>query len=86
MKHWKYSHQNAKHNYETNGQWNPWGPWSGCSKSCDGGWQRHVWVCQGLAVTGQQCEGNGEEIHKCSEQRCPGNHLDNKPRDSVKES
>ncbi|XP_065815396.1 adhesion G protein-coupled receptor B3 isoform X13 [Labrus bergylta] len=56
---------------EANGQWNPWGPWSGCSKSCDGGWQRRVRVCQGLAVTGQQCDGNGEEVRKCSDQRCP---------------
>ncbi|XP_060895578.1 adhesion G protein-coupled receptor B3 isoform X9 [Labrus mixtus] len=56
---------------EANGQWNPWGPWSGCSKSCDGGWQRRVRLCQGLAVTGQQCDGNGEEVRKCSDQRCP---------------
>ncbi|XP_047458517.1 adhesion G protein-coupled receptor B3 isoform X9 [Mugil cephalus] len=56
---------------EANGQWNPWGPWSGCSKSCDGGWQRRARVCQGAAVTGQQCEGNGEEVRKCSDQRCP---------------
>ncbi|XP_070833487.1 adhesion G protein-coupled receptor B3 isoform X7 [Chaetodon trifascialis] len=56
---------------EANGQWNPWGPWSGCSKSCDGGWQRRARVCQGAAVTGQQCDGNGEEVRKCSDQRCP---------------
>ncbi|XP_035982485.1 adhesion G protein-coupled receptor B3 isoform X10 [Fundulus heteroclitus] len=56
---------------EANGQWNPWGPWSGCSKSCDGGWQRRARVCQGVAVTGQQCDGNGEEVRKCSDQRCP---------------
>ncbi|XP_078788507.1 adhesion G protein-coupled receptor B3 isoform X13 [Oryzias latipes] len=56
---------------EANGQWNPWGPWSGCSKSCDGGWQRRARVCQGAAVTGQQCDGTGEEVRKCSEQRCP---------------
>ncbi|XP_039477322.1 adhesion G protein-coupled receptor B3 isoform X5 [Oreochromis aureus] len=54
-----------------NGQWNPWGPWSGCSKSCDGGWQRRARVCQGAAVTGQQCDGSGEEVRKCSDQRCP---------------
>uniref|UniRef100_A0A8C5HFZ3 Adhesion G protein-coupled receptor B3 n=1 Tax=Gouania willdenowi TaxID=441366 RepID=A0A8C5HFZ3_GOUWI len=54
-----------------NGQWNPWGPWSGCSKSCDGGWQKRARVCQGAAATGQQCDGNGEEVRKCSEQRCP---------------
>ncbi|XP_069000963.1 adhesion G protein-coupled receptor B3 isoform X11 [Embiotoca jacksoni] len=56
---------------EANGQWNPWGPWSGCSKSCDGGWQRRARVCQGAAVTGQQCDGTGEEVRKCSDQRCP---------------
>uniref|UniRef100_A0A8C9TNF9 Adhesion G protein-coupled receptor B3 n=1 Tax=Scleropages formosus TaxID=113540 RepID=A0A8C9TNF9_SCLFO len=56
-----------------NGQWNPWGPWSGCSKSCDGGWQRRVRLCQGAAVTGQQCEGSSDEVRKCSDQRCPGN-------------
>ncbi|XP_015230004.1 PREDICTED: adhesion G protein-coupled receptor B3 isoform X7 [Cyprinodon variegatus] len=56
---------------EANGQWNPWGLWSGCSKSCDGGWQRRTRVCQGVAVTGQQCDGTGEEVRKCSDQRCP---------------
>ncbi|XP_077960338.1 adhesion G protein-coupled receptor B3 isoform X10 [Gasterosteus aculeatus] len=56
---------------EANGQWNPWGPWSGCSKSCDGGWQRRARVCQGAAQTGQQCDGTGEEVRKCSDQRCP---------------
>ncbi|XP_010150436.1 PREDICTED: brain-specific angiogenesis inhibitor 3-like, partial [Eurypyga helias] len=45
-----------------NGQWNQWGHWSGCSKSCDGGWERRIRICQGAAVTGQQCEGTGEEI------------------------
>lgn len=23
-------------------------------------------------MTGQQCEGTGEEVRRCSEQRCPG--------------
>lgn len=67
-----------------NGQWNPWGPWSGCSKSCDGGWQRRVRVCQGAAVTGQQCDGSGEEVRKCSDQRCPGEPKDNKARIRMK--
>lgn len=55
-----------------NGQWNQWGHWSGCSKSCDGGWERRMRTCQGVAITGQQCEGTGEEVRRCSEQRCPG--------------
>lgn len=55
-----------------NGQWNHWGHWSGCSKSCDGGWEKRIRICQGAATTGQQCEGSGDEVRRCSEQRCPG--------------
>uniref|UniRef100_A0A3Q1FCG9 Adhesion G protein-coupled receptor B3 n=1 Tax=Acanthochromis polyacanthus TaxID=80966 RepID=A0A3Q1FCG9_9TELE len=69
--HWAESRECHNPDCTANGQWNPWGPWSGCSKSCDGGWQRRARVCQGAAQTGQQCEGNGEEVRKCSDQRCP---------------
>ncbi|XP_036071555.1 adhesion G protein-coupled receptor B3 isoform X6 [Oryzias melastigma] len=69
--HWAESRECHNPDCTANGQWNPWGPWSGCSKSCDGGWQRRARVCQGAAVTGQQCDGTGEEVRKCSEQRCP---------------
>ncbi|XP_062318989.1 adhesion G protein-coupled receptor B3 isoform X1 [Osmerus eperlanus] len=69
--HWAESRECYNPDCTANGQWNPWGPWSGCSKSCDGGWQKRARVCQGAAVTGQQCEGTGEEVRKCSDQRCP---------------
>ncbi|XP_066552866.1 adhesion G protein-coupled receptor B3 isoform X3 [Amia ocellicauda] len=69
--HWAESRECYNPDCTANGQWNPWGHWSGCSKSCDGGWQRRIRVCQGAATTGQQCDGTGEEIRKCSEQRCP---------------
>ncbi|XP_068069199.1 adhesion G protein-coupled receptor B3 isoform X4 [Danio rerio] len=69
--HWAESRECSNPECTANGQWNPWAAWSGCSKSCDGGWQRRVRVCQGLAVTGQPCEGSGEEVRRCSEQRCP---------------
>ncbi|XP_034008100.1 adhesion G protein-coupled receptor B3 isoform X3 [Trematomus bernacchii] len=69
--HWAESRECHNPDCTANGQWNPWGPWSGCSKSCDGGWKRRARVCQGAAVTGQQCDGNREEVRKCSEQRCP---------------
>ncbi|XP_035385836.1 adhesion G protein-coupled receptor B3 [Electrophorus electricus] len=69
--HWAESRECHNPECTANGQWNPWGPWSGCSKSCDGGWQRRARVCQGLATTGQQCDGTAEEVRKCSEQRCP---------------
>ncbi|XP_077960332.1 adhesion G protein-coupled receptor B3 isoform X4 [Gasterosteus aculeatus] len=69
--HWAESRECHNPDCTANGQWNPWGPWSGCSKSCDGGWQRRARVCQGAAQTGQQCDGTGEEVRKCSDQRCP---------------
>ncbi|XP_056616852.1 adhesion G protein-coupled receptor B3 isoform X2 [Triplophysa dalaica] len=69
--HWAESRECSNPECTANGQWNPWTPWSGCSKSCDGGWQRRVRVCQGQAVTGQPCDGSGEEVRRCSEQRCP---------------
>ncbi|KAF7657672.1 hypothetical protein LDENG_00023270 [Lucifuga dentata] len=69
--HWAESRECYNPDCTANGQWNPWGPWSGCSKSCDGGWQRRVRVCQGAAATGQQCDSTGEEVRKCSDQRCP---------------
>ncbi|XP_033860615.1 adhesion G protein-coupled receptor B3-like isoform X1 [Acipenser ruthenus] len=69
--HWAESRECYNPDCTANGQWNPWGHWSGCSKSCDGGWQRRIRVCQGVAITGQQCEGTGEDVRKCSEKRCP---------------
>ncbi|XP_075933276.1 adhesion G protein-coupled receptor B3 [Anarhichas minor] len=69
--HWAESRECHNPDCTANGQWNPWGPWSGCSKSCDGGWQRRARVCQGAAATGHQCDGTGEEVRKCSDQRCP---------------
>ncbi|XP_061545992.1 adhesion G protein-coupled receptor B3 isoform X2 [Phycodurus eques] len=69
--HWAESRECHNPDCTANGQWNPWGPWSGCSKSCDGGWQRRTRVCQGAVTTGHQCDGNREEVRKCSDQRCP---------------
>ncbi|XP_072264584.1 adhesion G protein-coupled receptor B3 isoform X4 [Pyxicephalus adspersus] len=68
-----YSETRECHNQEctANGQWNQWGPWSGCSRSCDGGWEKRIRTCQGVSITGQQCEGSGEDIRRCNEQRCP---------------
>ncbi|XP_073425497.1 adhesion G protein-coupled receptor B3 isoform X5 [Dendrobates tinctorius] len=68
-----YSETRECHNQDctANGQWNHWGPWSGCSRSCDGGWEKRTRKCQGITITGQQCEGSGEDVQKCNEQRCP---------------
>lgn len=43
-------------------------------------------MCQGAAVTGQQCDGTGEEVRKCSDQRCPGERRDNEAFPPVDES
>ncbi|XP_069462301.1 adhesion G protein-coupled receptor B3 isoform X5 [Ambystoma mexicanum] len=68
---WAESRECHNQDCTANGQWNQWGHWSGCSKSCDGGWERRTRLCQGATVTEQPCEGTGEEITRCSEQRCP---------------
>ncbi|XP_063299041.1 adhesion G protein-coupled receptor B3 isoform X4 [Pelobates fuscus] len=68
-----YSETRECHNQEctANGQWNQWGHWSGCSRSCDGGWEKRTRTCQGAATAGHQCEGSGEDTRRCNEQRCP---------------
>nr|XP_033793243.1 adhesion G protein-coupled receptor B3 isoform X4 [Geotrypetes seraphini] len=68
---WAESRECHNPDCTANGQWNQWGHWSGCSKSCDGGWERRIRICQGASVTGQQCEGTGEEVRRCNELRCP---------------
>lgn len=41
-------------------------------------------MCQGAAVTGQQCDGSGEEVRKCSDQRCPGESEEGKTQSNFK--
>ncbi|XP_043919805.1 adhesion G protein-coupled receptor B3 [Protopterus annectens] len=68
---WAESRECYNQDCTANGQWNMWGHWSGCSKSCDGGWEKRIRVCQGALTSGHQCEGSSEEVQRCSEQRCP---------------
>uniref|UniRef100_A0A8C4PHD1 Adhesion G protein-coupled receptor B3 n=1 Tax=Equus asinus asinus TaxID=83772 RepID=A0A8C4PHD1_EQUAS len=70
---WAESRECSNPECTANGQWNQWGHWSGCSKSCDGGWERRTRTCQGAAITGQQCDGSSEEVRRCSEQRISRN-------------
>ncbi|XP_069091831.1 adhesion G protein-coupled receptor B3 isoform X4 [Pleurodeles waltl] len=68
---WAESRECHNQDCTANGQWNQWGHWSGCSKSCDGGWERRTRSCQGATATEHLCEGTAEEVRRCSEQRCP---------------
>lgn len=56
------------------GSWSPWGPWSGCSRSCGGGLRSRTRACdqpppQGL---GDFCEGPQAQGEACQAQPCPG--------------
>ncbi|XP_075896893.1 adhesion G protein-coupled receptor B1 isoform X3 [Nelusetta ayraudi] len=57
-----------------NGRWQPWSPWSGCSKTCGGGSQQRNRICLGPFSGGQPCPGDREEVRGCSEKRCPEPH------------
>ncbi|XP_055461492.1 SCO-spondin [Psammomys obesus] len=55
------------------GGWSPWGPWSGCSRSCGGGLRSRTRACgqpppQGL---GDFCEGPQAQGEACQAQPCP---------------
>ncbi|KAH0520309.1 SCO-spondin [Microtus ochrogaster] len=55
------------------GNWSPWGPWSGCSRSCGGGLRSRTRACdqpppQGL---GDFCEGPQAQGEACQAHPCP---------------
>ncbi|KAG7254745.1 hypothetical protein CRUP_020985 [Coryphaenoides rupestris] len=56
------------------GKWQPWTPWTGCSKTCGGGAQQRQRVCSGPTFGGQPCPGDEEETRQCNEKRCPEPH------------
>ncbi|VUZ55036.1 unnamed protein product [Hymenolepis diminuta] len=62
-------------NCPIDGGWGAWGPWSHCSKSCDGGIRRRTRQCNNPTPQfgGAQCEGSDNESTKCQENPCPVN-------------
>ncbi|XP_063777223.1 adhesion G protein-coupled receptor B1 isoform X4 [Pseudophryne corroboree] len=56
------------------GKWQSWGPWGGCSATCDGGAQKRERVCYGPFFDGESCPGDAEESKACNEKRCPEPH------------
>ncbi|VDN96769.1 unnamed protein product [Rodentolepis nana] len=62
-------------NCPIDGGWSAWGPWSHCSKSCDGGIRRRTRQCNNPTPQfgGAQCEGSDSESMECQENPCPVN-------------
>ncbi|XP_019897030.2 adhesion G protein-coupled receptor B1 isoform X3 [Esox lucius] len=56
------------------GKWQPWTLWAGCTKTCGGGSQQRQRICYGPFFGGEACPGDGEEVRRCNEKRCPEPH------------
>ncbi|XP_056407686.1 SCO-spondin-like [Hyla sarda] len=56
-----------------NGSWSPWTPWSECSASCWGGFQKRYRFCTEPSPSGAglPCEGPGDEERPCNLEPCP---------------
>ena len=57
-----------------NGGWSAFGPWSVCSKKCDGGQQTRARSCSNPPPWngGTQCVGTSQETENCNLNRCQG--------------
>ncbi|XP_033101044.1 thrombospondin-1-like [Anneissia japonica] len=55
------------------GRWGEWSVWSGCTKTCDGGWQERKRFCDAPKPQhgGQICTGHFNQIRLCNVQTCP---------------
>lgn len=53
------------------GAWQPWGAWSTCTKSCDGGSRSRSRACSAPLHGGIGCSGAAAETGTCSTQPCP---------------
>ena len=54
----------------SDGFWSEWTPWSSCTTTCSGGYQRRDRICLGLQNGGQDCEGSDHGLRACSEGSC----------------
>ena len=57
-----------------NGQWGPFGNWSSCSRSCDGGTHTRQRQCNNPPPSngGQDCVGIATHQDRCNTDACPG--------------
>ncbi|XP_077969042.1 A disintegrin and metalloproteinase with thrombospondin motifs gon-1-like isoform X2 [Styela clava] len=51
-------------------EWNKWGDWSKCSKTCDGGTRERSRSCNKV-TTATSCKGKSKEIEQCLLNKCP---------------
>ena len=60
------------------GGWSDWSPFTGCSVSCDGGFQVRLRECTNPPPTGtgKKCEGLAVEIQSCNTNDCEGNRVE----------
>ncbi|XP_071963203.1 thrombospondin-1-like [Antedon mediterranea] len=56
-----------------NGGWGEWSIWSGCTKTCDGGWQERKRFCDAPLPQhgGDSCSGHFNQIRLCNVKTCP---------------
>ncbi|ELU05359.1 hypothetical protein CAPTEDRAFT_51753, partial [Capitella teleta] len=56
-----------------NGNWGPWGDWSGCTKTCGVAEQRRARQCDSPAPSqgGEDCPGSKKRIRPCKLEDCP---------------
>ncbi|XP_025103049.1 A disintegrin and metalloproteinase with thrombospondin motifs adt-1-like isoform X4 [Pomacea canaliculata] len=53
------------------GQWNIWGSWSSCSRSCNKGTRTRSRTCSEPNACGRPCEGNNATEKPCNDYVCP---------------
>uniref|UniRef100_H0X6X6 ADAMTS like 3 n=1 Tax=Otolemur garnettii TaxID=30611 RepID=H0X6X6_OTOGA len=59
--------RNARSEEEKDGNWDAWGAWSDCSRTCGGGASYSLRRC----LTGRNCEGQNIRYKTCSNHDCP---------------
>ena len=59
------------------GEWNSWGQWGDCSKTCGDGQQTRNRTCDNSAAAhgGDPCDSEAFETRQCKVLECPGKLL-----------
>jgi len=72
---WHVAYEIVRFVFLVHGNWGPWGPYSQCSRTCNGGEQTRKRKCDNPAPKygGKGCVGADHEKRKCGLKRCPGN-------------
>nr|XP_045000947.1 ADAMTS-like protein 3 isoform X1 [Jaculus jaculus] len=64
--------RNVRSDEEKDGNWDAWGEWSDCSRTCGGGASYSLRRC----LTGRNCEGQNIRYKTCSNHDCPADAED----------